>query len=122
MNDNWPGIKGPMKTNTILQYDENYDEIIAWGAKALADEPSRRDKKKNNQPRPVELFKFHLGKDPEKKPELPIGVTPERAITDYLREMGNIICLRTRDFILKNKLICMEIVLFFRKGMIIHLV
>lgn len=88
VNDNWLGIKGPMKTNTVLQYDEDYEDVIAWGAKALAGEPSK--KAKNNQPRPVELFKLHLGDVPEsKKPKLPDGITPERAITDYLREMGN---------------------------------
>ncbi|CAG8662851.1 6583_t:CDS:2 [Rhizophagus irregularis] len=87
VNDNWLGIKGPMKTNTVLQYDEDYEDVIAWGAKALAGEPSK--KAKNNQPRPVELFKLHLGDVPEsKKPKLPDGITPERAITDYLREMG----------------------------------
>ena len=38
----------------------------------------------------MELFKFYLGKVPEsKKPKLPNQVTPDRAITDYLREMGN---------------------------------
>ncbi|CAB5350225.1 unnamed protein product [Rhizophagus irregularis] len=51
VNDNWLGIKGPMKTNTVLQYDEDYEDVIAWGAKALAGEPSK--KAKNNQPRPV---------------------------------------------------------------------
>ena len=91
MNDDWPGIKGHMKTNTVLRYDENYKEVVAWGAKALANEPSRKDKKKINLPKPVELFKFCLGKVPEsKKPKLPDGITPEKAITDYLCEMGNL--------------------------------
>jgi hypothetical protein len=88
VNDSWLGIKGPMKTNTVLQYDEGYEDVIAWGAKALANEPSRRAN--SNQPRPVELFKLHLGDVPEsKKSKLPNGITPEKAITDYLREMGN---------------------------------
>ncbi|GES84968.1 hypothetical protein GLOIN_2v1702288 [Rhizophagus clarus] len=90
VNDNWLGVKGPMKTNTVLQYDEDYEDVITWGAKALANEPSK--KAKNKQPRPVEMFKLHLGDVPEtKKPKLPNGITPERAITDYLREMGKVI-------------------------------
>ena len=90
MNDNWPGIKGLMKINTVLQYDDDYEDVMAWGAKALACEPSRRDRNNNKQPKPLELFKFHLGDVPEdEKPKLPSGITAERAITDYLREMGN---------------------------------
>jgi len=80
-----------MKTNTVLQYDKNYEDIVAWGAKALSGEPSKRSRNNDiNQPRPVEYFKLHLGDVPEsKKPKLPGGITPEGAITDYLREMGN---------------------------------
>jgi hypothetical protein len=97
VNDDWPGVKGPMKINTVLQYDENYDEVFSWGAKALASEPSRRDRRNRNPnrplPKPVELFKFYLGNVPEsKRPKLPNEVAPDRAITDYLREMGNQPC------------------------------
>ena len=84
-----------MKINTALQYDESYEEVIAWGAKALASEPNRRERKNNKKPlpKPVELFKFYLGKVPEsKKPNLPPKVPYKRAITDYLREMGNYRC------------------------------
>ena len=97
MNETWPGIRGPLKINTVLQYDEAYEDVVSWGANALAGEPSR--KAKSNQPRPVELFKLHLGNVPEsKKPKLPGGITPDRAITDYLREMGN----HSAVFFLKN--------------------
>ena len=90
VNYEWPEFKGILKTNTVLQYDEDYENVIAWGSKVLAGEPSRRGRARNNQPRPVELFKLHLGNIPEsQKPYLPNGITPERAITDYLREMGN---------------------------------
>jgi hypothetical protein len=89
VNDDWPGIKGFKKINTVLQYDEDYNSVTAWGAKALAGEPPKRNKKNKDLPKPVELFKFHLGRVPDsKKPKLPAKVTPERAITDYLREMG----------------------------------
>ena len=43
VNDDWPGVKGPMKVNTVLQYDENYESVFAWGAKALATEPSKEN-------------------------------------------------------------------------------
>ncbi|CAB4424740.1 unnamed protein product [Rhizophagus irregularis] len=92
VNDDWPGIKGFKKINTVLQYDEDYNSVTAWGAKALAGEPPKRNKKNKDLPKPVELFKFHLGRVPDsKKPKLPAKVTPERAITDYLREMGKTI-------------------------------
>ena len=65
VNDDWPGVKGPMKANTVLQYDENYEKVIAWGKKALATESSKKVKK--SKPKPVELFKFHLGNVPESK-------------------------------------------------------
>ncbi|PKC63709.1 hypothetical protein RhiirA1_463395 [Rhizophagus irregularis] len=87
VNDDWPGVKGFQKINTVLQYDEDYNSVTAWGAKALAGEPPKR-KKNKDLPKPVELFKFHLGRVPDnKKPKLPDNITPERAITDYLREM-----------------------------------
>ena len=97
MNDDWPGVKGPMKINTVLQYDENYDTVFAWGAKALASEPSKKDKKHKNAkkplPRPVELFKFYLGNVPEsKRTRLPDEITVEKALTDYLYQMGNQPC------------------------------
>jgi len=90
VNDTWPGLKGPPKTNTILQYDEDYEEVITWGAKALPFELTRKAKNNNKKLNLVELFKLHLGDVPEReKPELPTEVPPERAITDYLREMGD---------------------------------
>ncbi|CAG8776588.1 41347_t:CDS:2, partial [Gigaspora margarita] len=89
-NEDWPGKKGPKKIPTVLQYDENFDHVISWGFDALANEPTRRRKKDKFVPsRPIELFKLHLGDIPkEQKPILPSKITPEMAITDYLREMG----------------------------------
>ncbi|CAG8737648.1 8767_t:CDS:2, partial [Racocetra persica] len=86
VNEDWGNFKSPSKTNTVLQYDESYREVVNWGAGALSSEPSKR--RKFNLPKPVEYFKFYLGDVPEsKKPKLPPGVTFEKAITDYLREM-----------------------------------
>ncbi|CAJ0908435.1 887_t:CDS:2, partial [Entrophospora sp. SA101] len=89
VNQEWGPFKSPDKTNTVLQYDENYKEVVTWGANALSSEPSRRKRHSNESlPRPVEYFKFYLGNVPEsKKPELPPGITFDKAITDYLREM-----------------------------------
>ncbi|KAF0480254.1 actin-like ATPase domain-containing protein [Gigaspora margarita] len=70
-------------------------EVISnedWPGKK-ANEPTRRRKKDKSVPsRPIELFKLHLGDIPkEQKPILPSKITPEMAITDYLREMGKFI-------------------------------
>ncbi|CAG8513962.1 9562_t:CDS:2, partial [Scutellospora calospora] len=89
-NEDWPGIKGPKKLPTVLQYDESFSQVTLWGFDALAREPPRRRKKVTSTvSRPIELFKLHLGDIPEKqKPILPSNITAEKAITDYLQEMG----------------------------------
>ncbi|CAB4400858.1 unnamed protein product [Rhizophagus irregularis] len=35
-NDVWPQQIGSLKTNTVLQYDSNYQNVIKWGNPALA--------------------------------------------------------------------------------------
>src|SRR5438874_565981 len=90
VNEEWGPSKSPNtnKTNTVLQYDEHNKKVIKWGASALSSEPKRRGN--NNLSRPVEYFKFYLSDSAKsKKPKLPDGITFEKAITDYLREMGN---------------------------------
>ncbi|CAG8500112.1 2029_t:CDS:2 [Racocetra fulgida] len=90
MSPRIPKLYSPQKIPTVLQYDENFQQVILWGFDAVASEPIKRKKKvKSTQSRPIELFKLHLGMIPEEqKPALPSNITPERAITDYLREMG----------------------------------
>ncbi|EXX75123.1 uncharacterized protein OCT59_021705 [Rhizophagus irregularis] len=89
-NDQWPENFGNLKTNTVLQYDYEYDRVESWGLPALAKRPSRR--KNENRKRPVELFKLHLGNLSENlKPKLPIDFDYKKAITDYLREIGKLI-------------------------------
>ncbi|CAG8738605.1 10066_t:CDS:2 [Rhizophagus irregularis] len=83
----WPGfgVAGVYKTNTVLQYDNEYNNVLCWGAEALRVRPKRKNRKQNSQP--VELFKLHLGYLPDNlKPKLPINY--KKAITDYLREIG----------------------------------
>ncbi|CAI2177879.1 2284_t:CDS:2 [Funneliformis geosporum] len=87
-NDRWPKICGELKVNTVLQYDEEYNKVISWGAPALFSRPNRRKRiSKDNETKPVELFKLHLSNLPDElKPKLPVRY--EKAITDYLREIG----------------------------------
>ncbi|CAG8562711.1 11855_t:CDS:2 [Funneliformis caledonium] len=88
-NDTWPDQIGQLKTNTVLQYDENFYQVEAWGCPALAKRQKRRDR--SNPPKPIELFKLHLGDIPkENKPVLPPGLSYKRAITDYLREIDTV--------------------------------
>ncbi|RIA97905.1 hypothetical protein C1645_801499 [Glomus cerebriforme] len=90
-NDTWPEQIGVLKTNTVLQYDEDFHLVDSWGSPALAKRQKKKDRGKN-PPKPVELFKLHLGNIPEdKKPILPPGLSYKKAITDYLREMGKLI-------------------------------
>jgi len=78
-----------MKTNTVLQYDDKFKNVEYWGFPALARKPKRKEK--NLSTKPVELFKLHLGDMPEsEKPYLPPNLNYKKAITDYLRELGNL--------------------------------
>jgi len=88
-NDTWHGVL-QLKTNTVLQYDREYKNVMLWGAPALWKRPMRR-KSKGNDSKPVELFKLHLGNIPDEfKPVLPPGLDYKSAITDYLREIGKV--------------------------------
>ncbi|CAB5381358.1 unnamed protein product [Rhizophagus irregularis] len=91
-NDSWNGDVGQLKTNTVLQYDNEYNNVKLWGAPALAKKKSRRTRKQKNSEnnKPIELFKLHLGDLlDEFKPKLPVDY--KKAITDYLREIGKVI-------------------------------
>ena len=85
--DSWPGIEDQFKTNTVLQYDDEYNNVVLWGAPALAKRSNRQNRKQEN--RIVELFKLHLGDLSDcLKPKLPVDY--KKAITDYLREIGKV--------------------------------
>ncbi|GBC29083.2 hypothetical protein GLOIN_2v1706396 [Rhizophagus irregularis DAOM 181602=DAOM 197198] len=87
-NCEWPGETSSSKTNTVLQYDDEYINVLCWGAEALRVRPKRKNRKQNSKP--VELFKLYLGDLPDNlKPKLPIDY--KKAITDYLREIGKLI-------------------------------
>ena len=78
-----------MKTNTVLNYDDDFNNVECWGYPALAKKPNRRNRGIYNKP--VELFKLHLSNLSDAlKPELPYGLNYEKAITDYLREIGKV--------------------------------
>jgi hypothetical protein len=87
-NDSWPGCSGQLKTNTVLQYDDEYNNVKLWGYSALYERPSRRNRRQNSTP--VELFKLHLSNLPHNlKLELPVDY--KKAITDYLKEIGKVL-------------------------------
>ncbi|PKC05582.1 actin-like ATPase domain-containing protein [Rhizophagus irregularis] len=90
-NDTWPQQIGPLKTNTVLQYDSNCQNVIKWGNPALAQRQSRRSRDSSSS-KTVELFKLHLGNIPQnEKPSLPSQLDYEKAISDYLHELGKLI-------------------------------
>ncbi|KAG9291259.1 hypothetical protein G9A89_021761, partial [Geosiphon pyriformis] len=94
-NDSWPEQSGSFKTNTALQYNDQF-QVVKWGYPALAQEPQAKKKKRlpdGSENKPVELFKLCLADKltPDQKPVLPPGIDHKRAITDYLREMGKLI-------------------------------
>ncbi|RIA87530.1 hypothetical protein C1645_807256 [Glomus cerebriforme] len=83
LNTNWPrGDVGP-KTNTVLQYDRNFVNVInveQWGY----------PESNPNETKQVELFKLHLGNLQEYlKPKLPVDY--KKAITDFLYKLGKLI-------------------------------
>ncbi|CAB4438833.1 unnamed protein product [Rhizophagus irregularis] len=93
-NEIWPGKVGKLKINTILRYDDEYNNVLLWGAPALVKKPKRQIAKKNNQNnernKPVELFKLFLGNlCKNSRPKLPVDY--KKAITDYLKEIGKVI-------------------------------
>ncbi|GES97260.1 hypothetical protein GLOIN_2v1881616 [Rhizophagus clarus] len=89
-NSEWPGELGKLKTNTVLQYGDNFETVELWGYPALFKKPNR--KSRENEMKPVELFKLHLGNCLEKfKPQLPEPLTYKQAITDYLYKFGELI-------------------------------
>ncbi|GBB91423.1 hypothetical protein RclHR1_01870018 [Rhizophagus clarus] len=88
-NKVWPGEVDRFKTNTILQYDNKYNNVLFWGAAGFAKKRYRKiNKPKMNKP--VKSFKLHLDNLKEHlKPKLPVDY--KKAITDYLREIGKVI-------------------------------
>ncbi|CAB5127500.1 actin-like ATPase domain-containing protein [Rhizophagus irregularis] len=89
-NSEWPGELGKFKTNTVLQYKEDFEEVELWGYPALYKKPNRRSG--GDETKPVELFKLHLGNCLEKfKPKFPKPLTYKQAITDYLSKIGELI-------------------------------
>ncbi|RGB33498.1 hypothetical protein C1646_788697 [Rhizophagus diaphanus] len=89
-NEEWPGEVGKFKTNTVLQYDEDFEEVELWGYPALCKKPNKRSR--DNETKPIELFKLYLGDCLEEfKPKLPEPLTYKQAITDYLSKIGELI-------------------------------
>ncbi|GES97308.1 hypothetical protein GLOIN_2v1886005 [Rhizophagus clarus] len=94
VHTNWEDYDGRFKVPTVLLYDEGYKNVQSWGYSALAKRPNR--KKEIDSKKPVELFKLHLGKIPN-KPSLPNGLDYKKAITDYLHEFGKVVKNKIND-------------------------
>ncbi|RIB06113.1 kinase-like domain-containing protein [Gigaspora rosea] len=88
-NDYWQEFTGPLKTDTVLRYDQNFKNVEAWGLPALVQKPNIRKIFKGGFS-PVQFFKLHLSKK-FGKPDLPEGLYYKKTITDYLTEMGKLI-------------------------------
>ncbi|CAG8600911.1 6198_t:CDS:2 [Diversispora eburnea] len=78
------------KTPTILLYDNEYSDVVDWGSFA-------KNQTQQGKLNIVDRFKLHLGKLPDdRKPTLPEKLHKKkdqrhkRAITDYLRKMGEV--------------------------------
>jgi hypothetical protein len=91
MKGNFYFLKGNgFKTNTVLQYEENLNDVKSWGYPALAKRP-RRGFNRNKKNCVVELFKLQLGNlNRELKRGYEPSVNYRKAITDYLREIGKV--------------------------------
>ncbi|CAB4375462.1 unnamed protein product [Rhizophagus irregularis] len=94
-NTEWNGHSAQFKTNTVLQYDDNFEKVTEWGKLAFAKKAERKNMDEN-EPKSVELFKLYLGSfgklDDDLKPKIPVDY--KKAISDYLREMGKLIKVR----------------------------
>jgi hypothetical protein len=66
-------IRASSKVPTVLYYDNEYKNVQSWGVS-------------ESEGKPVELFKLLLGK---MENELPLQY--EKAIVDYLRELGKVV-------------------------------
>ncbi|CAG8493754.1 4864_t:CDS:2, partial [Gigaspora rosea] len=60
-NDYWQEFTGPLKTDTVLRYDQNFKNVEAWGLPALVQKPNIRKIFKGGFS-PVQFFKLHLSK------------------------------------------------------------
>jgi hypothetical protein len=81
----WHGEYCSFKTNTVLYYDSNFINVKQC---ELSKRLNRKNQKKTNESetRPVELFKLRLTRNFKKSEELHY----QKAITDYLREIGKV--------------------------------
>ncbi|CAB4434687.1 unnamed protein product [Rhizophagus irregularis] len=91
-NKDWEGYVGKYKTNTVLEYDDNFKNVVKWGRPAFI-KGTTNEADDTNEPKSVGLFKLHLGSlgklQDHLKPKIPVEF--KKAIIDYLREMGKLI-------------------------------
>ncbi|GBC10594.1 hypothetical protein RclHR1_09760004 [Rhizophagus clarus] len=81
----YQGVHDNAKVPTVLSYDDKYENVQSWGFPAL-DELKWRNYKRHSKGNPVELFKLLSGKMDFAPP-----LTCEKTITDYFRELGEVV-------------------------------
>ncbi|CAJ0858281.1 2975_t:CDS:2 [Entrophospora sp. SA101] len=91
-NETWTGYSGRLKTNTVLQYNDSFEKVVAWGQPALAKRERRgRNNNLNTSKVIAELFKLHLGNVPDhQKTKLPGDLSHKRVISDYLEQIDTV--------------------------------
>jgi hypothetical protein len=115
VNAHWQDML-QFKIPTALKYDESFN-LISWGYPALSQRPNRIKKSCDIDIKPVENFLLYLSKT-NYKPYLPEGLDYKKAITDYLKQMGDLIkdtiSARYRDIeFFKNVLIVMPVIIIY---------
>ncbi|EXX60002.1 uncharacterized protein OCT59_009716 [Rhizophagus irregularis] len=91
LNKVWSWEIVQFKTNTVLQYDDDYNNVVLWGSPALDVKSNHQVNNQNcKRNKPIELFKLCFNNlDENLKPTLPIDY--KKAIADYLKEIGKVI-------------------------------
>ncbi|CAG8478385.1 15056_t:CDS:2 [Racocetra fulgida] len=102
-NDYWQEFTGPLKTDTVLRYDQNFKSVEAWGLPALVQKPNMRRIYKGGFS-PIQFLKLHLSKKFD-KPDLPEGLYYKKTITDYLTEMMDFTTFKLKNNELSENLL-----------------
>ncbi|CAG8526336.1 4398_t:CDS:2, partial [Racocetra persica] len=100
-NDYWQEFTGPLKTDTVLRYDQYLKNIEAWRLPVLVQKPVIRRTFKSGF-LTIQFFKLHLSKKFD-KPDLPEELYYKKAITDYLTEMAKAAAIYCKRILQKQQ-------------------
>ncbi|KAK3247189.1 hypothetical protein CYMTET_43303, partial [Cymbomonas tetramitiformis] len=85
----WEDAPAPYgKTKTLLAYDQS-KEPESWGWPAFSQHARKQGAVRTEMSALCQRFKLHLSQEAIDLPTLPDGVSAEKAISDYLRLLGN---------------------------------